>query len=323
MDKALGKLTLSAGIARIIIGPDQVPFDVHLELLCNTSPYFNHIYEDRTESIVSEVPFTFQDADPDVFAEAISWMYRGTLSGDLATRPGDHAMTFCMELWVLAEKLEIPTLQNQVIAICKARVDKCALTSLPNHGTIEYVYSHTEPRSPPRRLLVDVWVRRGTSLIFSDRKMGFPPAFLEDLCEAMLKCVRGENTFLPPPPLTEYYVDNPETETGTEKCPTTPAPATQAGDRDIPRLATPTQMANRRMKSPSPLLSESSRHPSGSPEVTEPSGVPFSSEAVHEFFAGLKIKKMSGTRRWTIAVRSLPPLYLEGDRWKVSGAEST
>ncbi|KAL4948346.1 hypothetical protein BDW69DRAFT_198942 [Aspergillus filifer] len=270
MVKPLGKVTLSAGIARINVGPDEVPFDVHLELLCDSSPYFNTIYEDRTESAISDVPISLPDADPDVFAEAISWMYRGKLSGDLATRLGDHEMTFCMELWA--------------IAICKARVDRSALTSLPSTQSIEYVYSNTKPRSPLRRLLVDVWVRRGTPLKFSDRKMGYPRAFLEDLCEAMLDYVRGENPFLPPPPPTEYYVDRPGTGTGTGEWPTTPAPAqapapaTQA-DRDLPRLATPAQLANRRTKSPSPRLSESSRHPPGTPGVTGPSGAPASSEA--------------------------------------------
>ncbi|KAL4789619.1 hypothetical protein BDV19DRAFT_22994 [Aspergillus venezuelensis] len=177
MEKALGKLTFSAGIARINVGPNEVPFDVHLELLCDTSPYFNTLYKDRAESAVSDDPITLPDDDPDVFAEAISWMYRGTLSGDLTTRPGDCATAFCMELWVLAEKLEIPTLQNQAIATCKARVDKSAITSLPNHWTIEYVYSHTTPRSPPRRLLVDVWLRRGTPLIFKGSQGRLPARF--------------------------------------------------------------------------------------------------------------------------------------------------
>ncbi|KAL5341992.1 hypothetical protein BJX70DRAFT_357511 [Aspergillus crustosus] len=268
MEKPLGKLTLSAGIARINVGPDETPFDVHLELLCDSSPYFNTLYKDRTDSAISDVPITLPDADPDVFAEAISWMYRGQLSADLATR--DCGMNFCFELWVLAEKFEMPSLQNQAVGIYKMRVDNSPLTSLPSTQTIEYVYSHTKPASPPRHLLVDVWLRRGTLPKFSDRKTGIPRAFLEDLCERLLVCVRGGHPFLPPPPSKsekDYHVDGTGTTTG-KTLPAAPAPTPYPEDSTSPRLATPAQMAIRRMKSPSPRLSESSRKASGSPEVT-------------------------------------------------------
>ncbi|KAL3492452.1 hypothetical protein BJX62DRAFT_236271 [Aspergillus germanicus] len=275
MEKPLGKLTLSAGIARINVGPDETPFDVHLELLCDSSPYFNNLYGDRTDSAISEVPITLPDVDPDVFAEAISWMYRGKLSSDLSTR--DRGMAFCFELWVLAEKFEIPALQNQAIGICKARIDNSAATSLPSTQTIEYVYSNTKPGSPPRRLLLDVWSRRGTTPKFSDRKTGLPRAFIEDLCEALLDWAREKNVFVLPVhtrPEGQYWVDG----TGLWAPDPSPSPAPvsvsapQAENSNSPRLATPAQMANRRMKSPSPRLSESSRKASGSLKVTGSSG---------------------------------------------------
>ncbi|KAL3448431.1 hypothetical protein BJX65DRAFT_306870 [Aspergillus insuetus] len=183
MEKPLGKLTLSAGIARINVGPDGTLFDVHLELLCDSSPYFNDLYKDRTNSAISDVPISLPDVDPDIFAEAISWMYRGKLSADLSTR----GVAFCFELWVLAEKFDIPALQNSTIGICKVRIDNSTKTSLPSTQTIEYVYSNTKPASPPRRLLVDVW-----------RPQDGPPArVLEDLCEALLGWAPDKNISTP------------------------------------------------------------------------------------------------------------------------------
>ncbi|KAL2785546.1 hypothetical protein BJX66DRAFT_314527 [Aspergillus keveii] len=308
MEKPLGKLTLSAGIARINVGPDETPFDVHLELLCDSSPYFNNLYKDRTDSTISEVPITLPDVDPDVFAEAISWMYRGKLSADLSTR--DRGMAFCFELWVLAAKFEIPALQNQAIGICKVRIDNSTATSLPSTQTVEYVYSNTKPGSPPRRLLVDVWSRRGTTPKFSDRKTGLPRAFLEDMCEALLDWACEKNLFVLPVhtrPEGEYWVDGtgawaPDPSPWLTAAPA-PAPAPQAEDSNSPRLATPAQMANRRMKSPSPRLSESSRKASGSPEVTGSSGATVTAvgmhgtsgsdvvDAIRNFHVGLKARK--------------------------------
>ncbi|KAL3472853.1 hypothetical protein BJX99DRAFT_234761 [Aspergillus californicus] len=285
MAKSLGKLTLSAGIARINVGAAETPFDVHVELICDKSPFFNNLYRNRTDSTTLEVPISLPDADPDVFAEIVSWMYQGQLHDELTYK---GRLSFLLELWVLAEKFEIPDLQNQAITFCKARVENSAYTALPNIQTIEYVYTKTKPVSPLRRFLVDIWIWRGTAETFAKRKDALPRAFVEHLCETLLhKYTNTSNTpvarpFPPPPGLEQYFV---------ECAPSVPSPeapispplwseARNTDTNDSPRLATPEQIANRKMKSPSPRLRENAAAPrklSDSPETQDGFAVPSAS----------------------------------------------
>ncbi|KAL3457297.1 hypothetical protein BJX64DRAFT_20384 [Aspergillus heterothallicus] len=293
MAKSLGKFTLSAGIARINVGEAQTPFDVHVELLCDKSPFFNNLYRDRTVSTIPEVPISLPDADPDVFAEIISWMYQGQLNNELSYQ---SRLTFLFELWVLAEKFEIPALQNQVITFCKTRVETKTNTALPTIQTIEYAYTKTKPFSPLRRFLVDVWIWRGTAVAFAKRKDDLPRAFVEDLCEALLHryttgltatgTTPDPRPFPPHPGLERYFVECAPSASA-------PGPAALASlllfsrsverdtdTSDTPRLATPEQMANRKMKSPSPRLAP--RKLSGSPEAQDGFAVPTASASTSD-----------------------------------------
>ncbi|KAL2827661.1 hypothetical protein BJY01DRAFT_229022 [Aspergillus pseudoustus] len=284
MAKSLGKLTLSAGIARLNVGADQTPFDVHVELLCDKSPFFNNLYSDRTDSTIPEVPISLPDVDPDVFAEIISWMYRSQLNDELTYQ---GRINFLLELWVLAEKFEIPALQNQAITFCKARTENSPSTALPNMQAIEYVYTKTKPVSPLRRFLVDVWIWRATAVKFAKRKEELPRAFVEDLCEALLHKHTDTSTttgltgttpaarpFPSPPGLEQYFVEcapsvpspGPAAPAAPESPPSRSA-ARNTDTNDSPRLATPEQMANRKMKSPSPRLAP--RKLSGFPEAQD------------------------------------------------------
>ncbi|KAL4935382.1 hypothetical protein BDV06DRAFT_228882 [Aspergillus oleicola] len=174
----LGKETLSAGIAHINMGPHDTPFDAHLELLCDCSPYFDALYNERTQLEATGDPFSFPGEDPDVFAELIGWMYRGTLSPDLESRV---RLLFLFKLWVLAAKFEIPALQNATMSLCEKRIENKA-SGLITGATVNYVYANTDPGSPPRQLVVGTWAEKGTAKQYSVHKHDFPCDILKDLC---------------------------------------------------------------------------------------------------------------------------------------------
>ncbi|KAE8423713.1 hypothetical protein BDV36DRAFT_290379 [Aspergillus pseudocaelatus] len=168
---------LTAGIARISVGTGDTPFDVHLELLCDHSPHLDDVYADRALKPITELPIRFPDDNSDVFSVLIGWMYRG----QIAVKPSPQSVLFLIKLWILAGKFEMVELQNNVISLCKARID--------DH-TIHYVYSHTLPKSPLRLLVVDTWVRNATKSRFLGRDNP-PREFLEELCCALIEWKEG------------------------------------------------------------------------------------------------------------------------------------
>lgn len=175
--------TLSAGIAHINVGPQHTPFDVHLELLCECSPYFDAVCKDRFRSGVTEgPPIIFPAEDPDVFAEIVSWMYRGALAPDLESR---CQVIFLFQLWVLAGKFQISALQNSAFAMCERKIDNNRKSVL-SAATVSYVYARTDPGASPRQLVVDTWAKSATVLEYARQKDTFPRDFLEDLCGKLI-----------------------------------------------------------------------------------------------------------------------------------------
>ncbi|KAF7169362.1 hypothetical protein CNMCM5623_002125 [Aspergillus felis] len=183
MIRPLGKFALSAGMVHINVGVNETPFDVHVELLCGCSPYFDTLFKDRTEKPIAEDPICFPDDDPDVFAELLGWMYYGDTSADLPSRAGS---LFLLQLWVLAGKLKISRLQNHVIHILKTMIDRKP-GGIFGSDKVNYVYAHTLPHSPLRLLVVDNWAQNGTKSRLLTRKENFPRPFLEDLCCALVE----------------------------------------------------------------------------------------------------------------------------------------
>ncbi|KAJ5123782.1 hypothetical protein N7448_009879 [Penicillium atrosanguineum] len=77
MRSKLVESDLSGGVIKIDVGVSKVPFDVHLELLCACSPYFESLFQQRFKQALSDEVLCFPDDDPPVFAQLILWMYRG------------------------------------------------------------------------------------------------------------------------------------------------------------------------------------------------------------------------------------------------------
>ncbi|PYH83232.1 hypothetical protein BO82DRAFT_400626 [Aspergillus uvarum CBS 121591] len=112
MARSPAKFALSAGMVHIDEGADETPFDVHVELLCSCSPYFNSLLSNRTEKHIPSDPIYSSNDDPDVFAELLGWVYSGDTSIDLPSR---NRISFLLRLWILAAKYQIVELQNHVI----------------------------------------------------------------------------------------------------------------------------------------------------------------------------------------------------------------
>lgn len=178
---------LSGGVVQIDVGESQTPFDVHVELLCTCSPYFESLFHNRFDGAIAEPLVHLPDDDPQVFAQVILWMYRGDSSVEAL---GSKKIDFLSRLWILAGKLEMADLQNLVMATCQEKSDQNPKACL-GQDTVNYIYSHTVPKSPLRYLAVDIWVRSAATKTFGKSKGEFSRDFLEDLCAEMIKRQAG------------------------------------------------------------------------------------------------------------------------------------
>jgi hypothetical protein len=127
---------------------DRKKFVIHKNFACHYSPVLKKAFtgglaESRTQTMVLE------DIEEQVFALFVNWIYTQEVVHEDGQSPGAKLL---IKLWVLAQKLLVPELQNQMIeAIEKRR----KADNIIHTGMLEYVYKQTIIGSPLRRLLVD------------------------------------------------------------------------------------------------------------------------------------------------------------------------
>jgi len=97
-----------------------------------------------------------------------------------------------VQLWVIADRLLIPALQNAVIEIL-VRFWGVNDESIHGCGWIDYAYEHTQPQSSLRRLAVDTFAYVADShawLTFKDNAHLLPKEFLIDLAIALSRNIQ-------------------------------------------------------------------------------------------------------------------------------------
>ena len=94
----------------IIVNNDSVSstFLVHENFLCYHSPFFDKRAHDSSSGSIAEI--ILEKTNPETFGILINWIY----SQILADCGKNNLFVLLPDLWILAERYEIPKLQNQV-----------------------------------------------------------------------------------------------------------------------------------------------------------------------------------------------------------------
>ncbi|KAL3475724.1 hypothetical protein BJX99DRAFT_229195 [Aspergillus californicus] len=170
--------TLSGGIVNLNVGASETPFDMHIELLCDRSPYFDNMLADRCTDLWQR-ELVFPNDVPHVFADFVSWAYCGSISSaGTATDPSRILHLF--QLWTLAEKFQVPGLRDLAFANCKELLD-AKPDSLVGSNAVKHAYLHSEPGSAIRQLAVDIWAARAWKSDIIQARISLPSQFIEDL----------------------------------------------------------------------------------------------------------------------------------------------
>lgn len=136
---------LSRSVVDIYTGPENTHWVLHEKLLCYHSPFLRDIfYHKNTKS------YGLPEEEDITFKTLIGWLYSaGTLP--MPREENDLALQF--DLYLLAEKLQIPALQADILQVVREWYRDT--DTFPGLRRVQYIYANTEEGSPMRTFMVN------------------------------------------------------------------------------------------------------------------------------------------------------------------------
>jgi hypothetical protein len=191
---------------KIYVGEDRSgePFIIHRNVLCHYSPYFEKIFrreEGRDLFISDGMPSViYKDATHETFGVFMQYAYRTSIKDNSGNYPPIETL---LKFWILAARVFVPELQN--VTLQGIFEYKGGMSC----DWVLYVYNHTTPGSPLRKLMIDqVLVRRFSveCLIatFEEDLADLPKELLADIVVAQKKLLTPAQ--MPALRAADYYV---------------------------------------------------------------------------------------------------------------------
>lgn len=154
----------------IHVGHNAAGIKVHKSTICACSPYFetqlSGAFKEAKEKIVR-----LEDVGYDVFEAYVHWAYYSEVDFSqmieldvVLKKPSYLVMA---KLWILADRLLDHKLCNRIadIVIGKFAGQRYGI----KHTTLQYVWEHTAPDSPLRRLYTDICTMKPSKTFHQDR----------------------------------------------------------------------------------------------------------------------------------------------------------
>lgn len=133
-------------------GEDEQSFQVHKNFICHYSPYFNAAFNGRFLEGTTQA-LDLDDTNPKVFSLFVTWLYTQQIKdGGEKLKRKDMA-----DMWMLADKVLVPQLQNQVMKVLLSKDD---LTGGFDRSAVERIYENTSEDSPLRLFTVGSLLQR-------------------------------------------------------------------------------------------------------------------------------------------------------------------
>ncbi|KAF2098275.1 hypothetical protein NA57DRAFT_57434 [Rhizodiscina lignyota] len=172
-------------LATIVVGLTKDHFHVHAELLIAHSPFFKKaLRNDSTEGKITTVELP--DHLPATFAAICKWLYSDKIDLD----PETFTFAHIAHLWVLADKLQIPKLQNDAMRLAPLRYARLQHSNLRTTN-IDWVYTHTVPGSPLRRVVVDLTIAKAAAIVIRQVPQ-YCREYVDELCQEFLARLEGQ-----------------------------------------------------------------------------------------------------------------------------------
>lgn len=163
-----------------------IAFGVHKDFACHYCPVFKASFnssfiEGKTQK------YTLTDTTEAVIRALVYWIYtqdidaRAPDEGSFSEKEAEAYEDNCLvQLWVLADRLLIGRLQNEVLRCIDERREKSKQIAI---HTLNYIYENTPSGSPLRRFVVHYCTFLSSSKQLEDKSAHFPHEMpIEMLC---------------------------------------------------------------------------------------------------------------------------------------------
>ncbi|KAL2072756.1 hypothetical protein VTL71DRAFT_12099 [Oculimacula yallundae] len=198
-------------------GETAKEFGVHKDFACHYSPvlkaaFHSSFVEGRTQ--VYKLP----EYDEDIVKLLVHWLYTQELIADSLEEPelaSSELLSFC-KLWILADSLLVPSLQNAAMDMLIQVQDTLKKTAT---SCLVYVYQNTNPESPLRKMLLHRCICFLSPRKFASCTHQFPKEMLIEL--ASITCdIKNHNALVVQTgtrsnPSQYRVVEEPETDVKT------------------------------------------------------------------------------------------------------------
>ncbi|TVY73306.1 hypothetical protein LSUE1_G005521 [Lachnellula suecica] len=173
--------TNSHELVTLLVGkePDVKRFVLHKESACFYSPVFKAAFNSEfIEGKTQEC--RMEDVNENAAQFLVRWLYHQELTTLVAPEGKCSQTDFIslIQLWVLADKLLIPRLQNLAI---REAAKICSKAGVDPSLEFNWVYANTVPESPLRSLMIDYCVSKMDSIVYTTHPDRFPAAMWMDL----------------------------------------------------------------------------------------------------------------------------------------------
>ena len=142
----------------IYVGKTKRHWLLHRNILCYHSTWFQKQAEEGNKQNFGKVELF--DEDPRAFELLVKWLYQGKID-DVSDMPMDKKWDYayaCQQLYVLCEKLNLPSLKNRAIDQFRKGCYEAGL--VPGPEEMKPIYERTPPSSPFRKLVSRIAARQ-------------------------------------------------------------------------------------------------------------------------------------------------------------------
>ncbi|KAI9874265.1 MAG: hypothetical protein M1830_009942 [Pleopsidium flavum] len=140
---------LIGGMVDIYVGPSKKQYQLHKALICARSSFFRNAFSGSFKE--AEGVLVMAEDTPAVFDLAVQWLYSGNIDPMTLGRTG---LSTHLQLFVLADKLQMAKLQECIIASIRKGLDASGGYMKSSH--IIYIFNNTPPTSSLRNFAVDL-----------------------------------------------------------------------------------------------------------------------------------------------------------------------
>ena len=147
-----GTRLLTSSLVDIYVGPENKHWPLHEKLLCYYSPVVSERFDDDDDDDQSRPgqnkSFGLPDEDDQSFEMLVGWLYSRSLKPPVE----EKEIGPLLELYLLAEKLEIEKLSNEIVELVRQFYHDA--NAYPGLRRVQYIYANTDEDNLMREMMV-------------------------------------------------------------------------------------------------------------------------------------------------------------------------